>query len=195
MFLCARSASNDPINGIYVLPVWNILLSWCVWLTATRTAKLAPHLWNRPGDIIYVPVWVAFGYYFSVMKLYALFTLHEVSREDFLLVRELKADFPKFRRLVGELELESIRRTISNRLHLQRLAPSIQPLQRLSPALWLLSLRKPQLTKRMSSTRSRLRPLTHLPIRFQPLHQLLLTLLLLMVVTHTTKLMVTQRRS
>lgn len=79
IFLCARSASNDPINGVYVLPVWNILLSWCVWLTATRTAKLAPHLWNRPADIIYVPVWVAFGYYFSVMKLYALFTLHEVS--------------------------------------------------------------------------------------------------------------------
>ncbi|GAA5909302.1 glycosyltransferase family 2 protein [Sporobolomyces salmoneus] len=78
IFLCARSASNDPVNGVYILPVWNILLSWCVWLTATRTAKLAPHLWNRPGDVIYVPMWVAFGYYFSVMKLYALFTLHEV---------------------------------------------------------------------------------------------------------------------
>ncbi|GAA6012857.1 hypothetical protein JCM11491_006203 [Sporobolomyces phaffii] len=78
MFLCARSAANDPIQGVYVLPVWNILLSWCLWLTATRTAKLAPHLWNRPMDVIYVPVWVAFGYYFSVMKLYALFTLHEV---------------------------------------------------------------------------------------------------------------------
>ncbi|GAA6060740.1 hypothetical protein JCM10212_003784 [Sporobolomyces blumeae] len=78
IFLCARSASNDPINGVYVLPVWNVLLSWCVWLTATRTAKLAPHLWNRPMDFVYVPVWVAFGYYFSVMKLYALCTLHEV---------------------------------------------------------------------------------------------------------------------
>ncbi|GAA5876667.1 hypothetical protein JCM16303_003620 [Sporobolomyces ruberrimus] len=78
IFLCARSAANDPIQGVYVLPVWNILVSWCLWLTATRTAKLAPHLWNRPGDVIYVPVWVAFGYYFSVMKLYALFTLHEV---------------------------------------------------------------------------------------------------------------------
>ncbi|GAA5935438.1 uncharacterized protein JCM15063_001035 [Sporobolomyces koalae] len=78
IFLCARSASNESIEGVYVLPVWNILLSWCLWLTATRTAKLAPHLWNRPLDIMYVPVWVAFGYYFSVMKLYALFTLHEV---------------------------------------------------------------------------------------------------------------------
>lgn len=50
-----------------------------VWLTATRTAKLLPHLWNRPQDIIYVPAFIVFGYYFAVMKLYALFTLHEVS--------------------------------------------------------------------------------------------------------------------
>ncbi|KAG6844833.1 hypothetical protein H0H87_003264 [Tephrocybe sp. NHM501043] len=55
----------------------NILLSWMVWLTATRTAKLMPHLWHRPQDIIYVPAFIAFGYYFAVMKLYALFTLHE----------------------------------------------------------------------------------------------------------------------
>lgn len=49
-----------------------------VWLTATRTAKLLPHLWHRPQDIIYVPAFILFGYYFAVMKMYALFTLHEV---------------------------------------------------------------------------------------------------------------------
>ena len=49
-----------------------------VWLTATRTAKLIPHLWNRPQDIIYVPAFILFGYYFAVMKIYALLTLHEV---------------------------------------------------------------------------------------------------------------------
>ena len=57
----------------------NILISYTVWLMATRTAKLLPHLWNRPQDIIYVPAFILFGYYFSVMKLYALLTLHEVS--------------------------------------------------------------------------------------------------------------------
>lgn len=57
----------------------NILLSYTVWLMATRTAKLLPHLWNRPQDIIYVPAFILFGYYFAVMKLYALLTLHEVS--------------------------------------------------------------------------------------------------------------------
>lgn len=56
----------------------NILASYCVWLMATRTAKLIPHLWNRPQDIIYVPAFILFGYYFAIMKVYALLTLHEV---------------------------------------------------------------------------------------------------------------------
>ncbi|KAF5332059.1 hypothetical protein D9758_016256 [Tetrapyrgos nigripes] len=50
-----------------------------VWLTATRTAKLLPHLWYRPQDIIYVPAFILFGYYFAIMKLYALCTLHETA--------------------------------------------------------------------------------------------------------------------
>jgi hypothetical protein len=45
---------------------------------ATRTAKLLPHLWNRPEHIIYVPAFILFGYYFAIMKVYALLTLHEV---------------------------------------------------------------------------------------------------------------------
>lgn len=72
-------------DGGYHLPAWNILVSvrppalrllstfrslthsdlfqYAVWLTATRTLKLLPHLWYRPQDIIYVPAWIAFGYY------------------------------------------------------------------------------------------------------------------------------------
>ena len=56
----------------------NILTSYLVWLAATRTAKLLPHLWTRPQDIIYVPAFILFGYYFAIMKVYALLTLHEV---------------------------------------------------------------------------------------------------------------------
>ena len=56
----------------------NVLLSYFVWLSATRTAKLLPHLWHRPQDIVHVPAFILFGYYFAIMKLYALFTLHEV---------------------------------------------------------------------------------------------------------------------
>ncbi|KAL0069994.1 hypothetical protein AAF712_002891 [Marasmius tenuissimus] len=72
------SKSTKPVTeGGYHLPWWNIILSYCVWLTITRTGKLLPHLIRRPQDIIYVPAFIVFGYYFAVMKLYALCTLHE----------------------------------------------------------------------------------------------------------------------
>ena len=58
----------------------NVVICYVVWLTATRTLKLLPHLWNRPQDVIYVPAFILFGYYFAIMKIYALFTLHEVRR-------------------------------------------------------------------------------------------------------------------
>ncbi|KAH9942536.1 glycosyltransferase like family 2-domain-containing protein [Epithele typhae] len=65
--------STIPVEqGGFHLPWWlealtirmrrNVVVSYFVWLFATRTAKLLPHLWNRPQDIIH---------------LYALFTLHE----------------------------------------------------------------------------------------------------------------------
>jgi len=75
-YLCFKSTRGAQSDG-YHLPVWNILASWFVWLTATRSAKLLPHLWRRPQDVIYVPAFILFGYYFAIMKLYALLTLHE----------------------------------------------------------------------------------------------------------------------
>ncbi|KAL7416986.1 glycosyltransferase family 2 protein [Mrakia frigida] len=75
-YLLAKS-QKDRDNGGYHLPAWNIIVSWFVWLTATRSAKLLPHLWYRPQDVIYIPAWILFGYYFAVMKIYALLTLHE----------------------------------------------------------------------------------------------------------------------
>jgi len=76
IYLCFQStkATND---GGFRLPWWNILASYVVWLTLTRTAKLLPHLWHRPQDIIHVPAFILFGYYFAIMKVYALLTLHE----------------------------------------------------------------------------------------------------------------------
>ncbi|KAH8916342.1 glycosyltransferase family 2 protein [Atractiella rhizophila] len=57
---------------------WKVGLCYIAWLHATRAIKLAPHLFKRPKDIIYLPAWLIFGYYFAIMKIYALFTLHEV---------------------------------------------------------------------------------------------------------------------
>ncbi|KAI9019522.1 glycosyltransferase like family 2-domain-containing protein [Phycomyces nitens] len=60
------------------LPIWNVLLSYITWLLLTRGLKLLPHLIQRPRDVIHLPAWLLFNYYFAVMKVYALFTLHEV---------------------------------------------------------------------------------------------------------------------
>ncbi|KAI8582411.1 hypothetical protein K450DRAFT_227046 [Umbelopsis ramanniana AG] len=70
----ARNAgdTNPPLPG------WNIAISYIVWLLLTRAIKLLPHFFKRPQDIIWVPAWLVFNYYFAVMKIYALFTLHEV---------------------------------------------------------------------------------------------------------------------
>ncbi|WWC91747.1 uncharacterized protein L201_006694 [Kwoniella dendrophila CBS 6074] len=76
IYLIVKSTKNVEDGG-YHLPAWKIIISYLVWLMVTRTAKLLPHLWFRPSHIIYVPAWILFGYYFAIMKLYALFTLHE----------------------------------------------------------------------------------------------------------------------
>ncbi|KAJ3479683.1 hypothetical protein NLJ89_g12317 [Agrocybe chaxingu] len=92
--------STIPVEqGGYHLPWWNILLSYFVWLSATRTLKLLPHLWNQPEHIIYVPAFILFGYYFAIMKIYALCTLHEVRVISFLLCSALPFPplcFPSF---------------------------------------------------------------------------------------------------
>ncbi|KAG0329363.1 hypothetical protein BGZ99_002369 [Dissophora globulifera] len=65
-------------EGKFHLPLWDIVISYVVWLMMTRIIKLLPHLFRRPQDVIWVPAFLIFGYYFAIMKLYALFTLHEV---------------------------------------------------------------------------------------------------------------------
>ncbi|GAB5587386.1 hypothetical protein Unana1_02286 [Umbelopsis nana] len=60
----------------YHLPAWDIILSYLVWLLATRIIKLSPHLFKRPQDIIHVPAFLIFNFYFAIMKIYALFTLN-----------------------------------------------------------------------------------------------------------------------
>ncbi|KAF9358795.1 hypothetical protein BGX34_008770 [Mortierella sp. NVP85] len=66
------------VDGKFHLPLWDIIISYLVWLMMTRIIKLLPHLFKRPQDIIWVPAFLIFGYYFAIMKVYALFTLHEV---------------------------------------------------------------------------------------------------------------------
>lgn len=96
----------------------NIVVSYVVWLMATRTAKLLPHLWSRPQDIIHVPAFILFGYYFAVMKLYALVTLHEVSFLACCVVAWLTI----FYRLVGVRALVSVMRLLPLQPWMRRIA-------------------------------------------------------------------------
>ncbi|ORZ07678.1 polysaccharide synthase [Absidia repens] len=64
-------------NLDYHLPNWNIAASYFAWLLITRCVKLLPHLAKRPQDIWALPAFLIFNFYFAVMKLYALVTLHQ----------------------------------------------------------------------------------------------------------------------
>lgn len=83
-------------------------MSYLVWLAATRTAKLLPHLWTRPQDIIYVPAFILFGYYFAIMKIFALLTLHEVG--TLVSAGHVKGSTHLFHRPVGVLAQVSVTR-------------------------------------------------------------------------------------
>ncbi|KAI8097914.1 glycosyltransferase like family 2-domain-containing protein [Gilbertella persicaria] len=75
-FAIEQSSKAGPSSS--PLPLWNVILSYIGWLLFTRGLKLLPHFYRRPQDVIHLPTWLLFNYYFAVMKLYALFTLHKV---------------------------------------------------------------------------------------------------------------------
>ncbi|KAJ3129009.1 hypothetical protein HK098_002860 [Nowakowskiella sp. JEL0407] len=66
-YLCTRSD---------IIPIWVVLTSYGIWLFVTRLLKYMPHFVRRPQDIVILPIWIVFGIYFALMKLYCLFTLH-----------------------------------------------------------------------------------------------------------------------
>lgn len=76
IFALGQAAKAGPTNA--PLPIWNVILSYIGWLLLTRGLKLLPHFYRRPQDVIHLPAWLLFNYYFAIMKVYALFTLHEV---------------------------------------------------------------------------------------------------------------------
>jgi hypothetical protein len=77
VFASLQEKRAGPTNP--PLPAWNIIISYIVWLLFTRFFKLIPHFVRRPLDVWALPAWLVFNYYFAIMKLYALFTLHKVA--------------------------------------------------------------------------------------------------------------------
>ncbi|KAJ3096362.1 hypothetical protein HK100_005587, partial [Physocladia obscura] len=53
-----------------------IIGTYVVWLLLSRAIKYLPHFIHRPQDVLAVPIWLIFSWYFAIMKIYCLFTLH-----------------------------------------------------------------------------------------------------------------------
>ena len=45
-----------------------------IWIFCSKLVKPFPHFWRNPGDLVYLPGYIFFGYYHSFIKLYALLT-------------------------------------------------------------------------------------------------------------------------
>lgn len=55
------------------------ILSMIVWMAVSKTIKLMGHFMRYPQDLLLLPVSWLFGYVHSIIKLWAMFTLHEVN--------------------------------------------------------------------------------------------------------------------
>jgi len=65
---------QDLRNSLFVfLAAWTFLFS--------KTVKLWGHFSRYPADIMFLPIYIAFGYFHGLIKLWGLFTLSEVSQK------------------------------------------------------------------------------------------------------------------
>ncbi len=55
------------------------MIGFVLWLVFTKTIKLLPHFYRYPGDVKFIPLVIAFGYFHGLIKVYSLMTLHHVS--------------------------------------------------------------------------------------------------------------------
>ncbi|CEO98028.1 Glycosyltransferase 2-like domain-containing protein [Plasmodiophora brassicae] len=71
-----------PAFIIYAMmrhPFWSpmaILATEICWLFFSRYIRLTDHWRKHPWDIIHLPMYILFSYFFAFMKIYALLTLH-----------------------------------------------------------------------------------------------------------------------
>lgn len=47
-----------------------------LWILGSKLVKPLPHFWRNPKDLVYLPGYVLFGYFHSLIKLYALATVN-----------------------------------------------------------------------------------------------------------------------
>jgi hypothetical protein len=68
------SSSWSPENQARLFAV---LLGWTYLFS--KTVKLWGHFFRYPADVVFIPVYISFGYFHGLIKLWGLFTLSEVS--------------------------------------------------------------------------------------------------------------------
>lgn len=56
---------------------WPLLVSWIVWLLASRSIKLCYYIWDHPLRIFYVPLFIPFQYMLALVRIYTLVTLND----------------------------------------------------------------------------------------------------------------------
>ncbi len=60
----------------FLIGKWHLVIALLIWWLFSRTIKLLPHLWRKPGHIVLVPVYVLVTFLMSYIKAYALFTIN-----------------------------------------------------------------------------------------------------------------------
>jgi hypothetical protein len=70
MFLSLWEAAQDDPNR----SKWMIYLA--CWIFCSKLVKPLPHYIRNPCDMMYIPFAIAFGYFHSLIKLYALVTFY-----------------------------------------------------------------------------------------------------------------------
>ena len=88
-----------------------LLIALATWtFVFSKTVKLWGHFFRYPADIVFIPVYIAFGYFHGCIKFWGLLTLNAVSSK----VSEYFATSTNLSfRLHGEAEMVPIPTTVS----------------------------------------------------------------------------------
>ena len=69
------------VNHLPDLPIENrtAMVALGLWMFCSKLVKPLPHFWRNPKDLIYLPGYLMFGYFHSLIKLYALATFYNTA--------------------------------------------------------------------------------------------------------------------
>ena len=63
----------------YWMDICTVAGVYVIWITASRTFRMLRHFVRSNSDLVYLPIFIAYQYFFACLKLYALVTLNVTS--------------------------------------------------------------------------------------------------------------------